>query len=62
MRRADLLIHAVIDPRPDKAVVEWFINGRLVGHRAFDDWASALRWSEQMQSQNWAVGWRLAPE
>jgi hypothetical protein len=40
----------------------WFINGRPVGYRDFGDWTSALRWSDQMQAQNWAVGWRLAPE
>jgi hypothetical protein len=63
MRRADgLLSHAVIDPRPDGAVVVWFINDRPLGYRAFGDWISALRWTDQMQAQNWAVGWRLASE
>lgn len=63
MRRADgLSSHAVIGPRPEGAVVVWFINGRPLGFRDFDDWASALRWSDQMQAQNWAVGWRLSPD
>ena len=63
MRRADgLLSHAVIDPRSDGAVVVWFVNDRPVGHRDFGDWTSALRWSDQMRAQNWAVGWRLASE
>ena len=63
MRRADgLSSHAVIGPRSEVAVVVWFINGRPLGFRDFDDWASALRWSDQMQAQNWAVGWRHAPE
>jgi hypothetical protein len=40
-------------------VVVWFINDRPLGYRDFDDWTAALRWSDQMQAQNWAVGWRL---
>jgi hypothetical protein len=60
MRRPDgLLAHAMIGPRPDGAVVVWFINDRPLGYRDFDDWTAALRWSDQMQAQNWAVGWRL---
>jgi hypothetical protein len=63
MRRADgLLAHAVIGPRSDRAVVVWFINGRPLGYRDFGDWTSALRWSDQMQAQNWAAGWRLDSE
>ena len=63
MRRADgLSSHAVISPHPDGAFVVWFINGRPLGSRDFGDWTSALLWSDQMQAQNWAVGWRLAPE
>jgi hypothetical protein len=64
MRRADgLVCHAVIDPRSDGAFVfMWFINDRPLGSRDFPDLASALRWSDQMQAQNWAVGWRLASE
>ena len=61
MRRADgLLSHAVIDPHSNGAIVVWFVNGRPLGYRDFGDWGSALRWSDQMQAQNWAVGWRLA--
>ena len=63
MRRADgLSSHAVIGRRSEGAVVVWFINGRPLGFKDFDDWASALRWSDQMQAQNWAVGWRLSPD
>ena len=64
MRRTDGLVsHAVIEPRPDGAFVfTWFINGRALGSRDFGDFTSALRWSDQMQTQNWAVGWRLCPE
>ena len=63
MRRADgRSSHAVLGPRSDGAIVVWFINGRPLGYRAFGDWTSALRWSDQMQAQNWAVGWRLAPD
>jgi hypothetical protein len=63
MQRADgRLSHAVIGPHPAGAVVVWFLNDRPLGYRAFDDWTSALRWSDQMQAQNWAAGWRLAAE
>lgn len=63
MQRPDgLLSHAVINPRSDGAIVVWFINGRVLGYRNFDDWATALQWSNQLQAQNWAVGWRLAPD
>jgi hypothetical protein len=63
MRRADgLSSHAVIGPRLDGAVVVWYINGRPLGYKDFADWASALRWSEQMQAQNWAAGWRVSPD
>ena len=63
MRRPDgLSSHAVIGSRFDRVVVIWFINGRPLGFRDFGDWTSALRWSDQLQAQNWAVGWRLVPE
>jgi len=63
MRRGDRLSsHSTIYPRPDGALVAWFINDHPVGYREFGDWTSALRWSDQMQAQNWAAGWRLAPE
>ena len=63
MRRPDgLSAHAVIGPSPDGAVVVWFVNDRPVGLRDFDDWTDALRWSDQLQAQNWAVGWRLESE
>ena len=63
MQREDHSSHAVITPRPDGTFLfMWFINGRPLGYRRCHGWADALRWSEQMQTQNWAVGWRLAPE
>ena len=63
MRRAGgLSSHAVIAPRSDGAVFIWFVNGRPLGTREFGDWTSALRWSDQMQAQNWATGWRPASE
>lgn len=52
--------HTVISPRPNGAVVVWFVNDRPVGFREFVDWTSALRWSDQLQAQNWATGWRHA--
>jgi len=63
MQRGHRLVsHAVIGPRPDGAVVVWFLNDRPLGYREFGDWTAALSWSDQMQSQNWAVGWRLVAD
>jgi hypothetical protein len=63
MQRGDgVMSHAVIGPRPDGAILVWFINDRPLGCRDFSDWASALRWSDQLQAQNWAMGWRLTSE
>jgi hypothetical protein len=60
MQRADgQSSHAIIGPRLNGVAVIWFVNGRPLGLRDFDDWNDALRWSEQMQAQNCAAGWRL---
>lgn len=62
MSRADgQSSHAVIDRCHGRVAVVWYVNERAVGLRDFDDWTSALLWSEQMQAQNWTAGWRLAP-
>jgi len=50
--------HTVISPRSDGALVVWFVNGRPLGYRDFDDWPSAIRWSDQLRKQNWSAGWR----
>jgi hypothetical protein len=62
MRRGDVLSHAVMGPKANGVAVVWFVNNRPLGYREFGDWTVALRWSDQMQAQNWAVGWRLVPE
>jgi len=63
MTRADgRSAHAAIGPCSAGAMVVWFVNGRPLGKRDFGDWTGALRWSDQMQAQNWTVGWRLASE
>jgi hypothetical protein len=63
MRREDgRSSHAVIDPRQGAATVVWFVNDRPLGWRAFPDWSGALRWSEQLRTQNWKAGWRPMPE
>ena len=54
--------HAVINPRRRGAAVIWFVNDRPLGQRDFADWTSALRWSEQLQAQNWTAGWRPLPD
>jgi hypothetical protein len=59
MLRAGQEAHAVITPSPGGAVFAWFINGRQLGSHTFADWTDALLWSERMQAQNWAIGWRL---
>jgi len=40
----------------------WFLNDRPLYVRDFNDWESALRWSDQMRDQNSAAGWRLLAE
>ena len=40
----------------------WYLNGSPVGVRNFDDWTSAIEWTDRMQFQNWTVGWRLTQE
>ena len=63
MRRANgLSSHAVIIPRSDGAIFAWFLNGRALGFKQLDDWTSAIHCSNQMQAQNWAIGWRLASD
>jgi hypothetical protein len=60
MRRSGgLSTYAVIGLQGNGAWVMWFVNDRPLGFRDFDDWESAIRWSDRLQAQNWAVGWRL---
>jgi hypothetical protein len=59
MQRPGMRSHSVISPRPDGAIVVWYVNGRAVGFKDFGDWTSALRWSDQLRAQNWSTGWRL---
>jgi hypothetical protein len=59
MRRADAeFAHAVIGSHTDGAILVWYFNERPLGYRIFSDLTDALRWSDQLQAQNWAVGWR----
>jgi len=61
MRRSNgLSTHAVIGPQESGAWVMWYLNGSPVGVRNFDDWTSAIEWTDRMQFQNWTVGWRLS--
>jgi hypothetical protein len=62
MRRAGVMSHTVVDVRASRAIVIWFVNQRPLGSRDFGDWASALRWCDQLQLQNWSVGWRVVHE
>jgi len=62
MRRAGQSARAVMGRGLRGAIVVWYVNGRPVGFRDFDDWTSAIRWSDQLQAQNWAAGWRPVPD
>lgn len=64
MRRGNgLQAHAVIGARDGGGtVLVWFINDRPFGFRDFEDLGAALRWSDQLQAQNWAAGWRLVSD
>jgi hypothetical protein len=63
MERADgLCSHATMGVHGGTAAVTWFVNQRPVGSKTFEDWAEALRWCDQLEAQNWSVGWRRAPE
>ena len=60
MRRGNgLLAHLVLGCEGQGAWAAWFLNDRPIGLRDFSDVGSAIRFSESMQAQNWAVGWRL---
>jgi hypothetical protein len=59
MQRSDgLSTHAVIGLQGGGAWVIWFLNDTPIGLRDFDDCRSAILWSDRLQHQNWAVGWR----
>ena len=64
MRRGDgLQAHAVIGALTGGVtVLVWFINNHPLGFRDFSDVGAALRWSDQLQAQNWAAGWRLVTD
>jgi hypothetical protein len=63
MRRGShLRSHAVLGVRGRAAWVMWFLNDHAMSIRDFDDWESAVRWSDRLRDQNWAAGWRLLPE
>jgi len=60
MQRAnDSSAHALIDTVEGRPRVVWFVNGRPVGARYFDDWTGAIQWSDKLRAQYWTVGWRL---
>jgi len=61
-RSADMLAHAVIAVTDSQPVLVWYVNNRPLGSRTFDDWTDAVRWSDQLQAQNWETGWRLVEE
>jgi hypothetical protein len=60
MKRADdSSAHALIDTVDGRARVVWFVNGRPLGQRYFDDWTSAIQFTDRLRAQCWTVGWRL---
>ena len=63
MQRGDRLVaHAVIAPTTEGASVIWFVNGRPLGLREFNDWSGAISWSDRIRHQNWVAGWRLTSD
>ena len=50
--------HAVLGFEGRGGWVIWFLNDRPIGIRDFETWQRAFEWSEQLQLQNWSVGWR----
>jgi hypothetical protein len=61
-RAGGLSSHLAIVPKRHGTVAAWFLNGHAQGARHFDDVRLAIQFSERMQFQNWAVGWRLVPD
>lgn len=49
---------AVVDPAGRGASVVWLLNDSPVGVRHFDDWTSAIEWTDKLWTQYWTVGWR----
>jgi hypothetical protein len=63
MQRADdSSAHALIDTVEGRARVVWFVNGRPVGERYFDDWTGAIQFADRLRAQCWTVGWRLSDD
>mgnify|MGYP007034349081 CR=1 FL=1 len=63
MHRADgRRTQAVIDPTNSGARVLWFLNGRPLGVRHFEDWEGAIGWADRLRMQYWAVGWRISDD
>ena len=58
----DSSAHALIDTVEGRPRVVWFVNGRAVGARYFDDWTGAIQWSDKLRAQYWTVGWRPLPD
>jgi hypothetical protein len=54
--------HLVVGQTGTDIWVAWFLGNRAIGMRDFGDLGSAIRFSDSMQAQNWAVGWRLVED
>jgi len=54
--------HALIDTVEGTTRVVWFVNGRSLGARYFDDWTGAMQWSDRLRAHSWSVGWRLSDD
>lgn len=63
MHRHDgLSTHLVVGRDRRGVSATWFLNNHPMGSRQFPDLGGAVRFSEQLQAQNWAVGWRLVED
>jgi hypothetical protein len=53
---------SVIDPMTGGVRASWFVNGHPVTVRYFNNWTSAIEWTDRLRQQQWTVGWRLSDD
>jgi hypothetical protein len=53
---------AVIDPMNGRPRALWFVNGRPLTVRFFEDWTSAIEWTDRLLAQQWTVGWCMSDD
>jgi hypothetical protein len=53
---------SVINPMTGGVRASWFVNGHRLFVRYFDNWTSAIEWTDRLREQQWTVGWRLSDD